>query len=227
MRSTGDAALACGSVFSLIIPMLSNLKMALWRVWSLLHIFRLRLKGMRFGKGCFVDGMPYVRMAKGSRIILGNDVTLASRAHHNPILKHRAALHTLDPSAVIDLHDHSGISGCSLVCSMRISIGEYTIIGPDTLVYDSEGHHYSPETGWRIRTIRTGNPITIGKKCYIGTRCLILSGANIGDNCVIAAGTVVNRDIPAGHYASGNPAVIKPLPRFLGGPGRKKTAPDA
>lgn len=206
--------------------MLVKIKIAIWRLLALTHALPLRIKGVRMGRGCFVDGKPYVRMARGSRIVLGEDVTLVSRMHHNPLVRHRMIMNALTPSAVIELGDHVGASGCSLVCCNRITVGEYTIIGPDTLLYDSEGHHYSPETGWRIRTVRSGRPITIGKKCFIGARCVILSGVTIGDNCVVAAGTVVSQDIPAGHRASGNPATYEPLPKLLGGPGRRKAPVD-
>lgn len=205
---------------------ITKIKISVLRVISSWHRLWLRRRGFRFGPGCFVDGKPSAKVARGSRVELGADVTVISNPRHNPLLSHPASIRTLTPEACIHLADHVGVSGCSLVCCNRITVGEYTIIGPDTLVYDSEGHNYSPETGWRIRTVRSGRPITIGKKCFIGARCIILSGVTIGDNCVVAAGTVVSRDIPAGHRASGNPATYEPLPKLLGGPGRRKAPVD-
>lgn len=205
--------------------MLVKFKIAVLRLISAWRCLWLRRRGFHFGRGCFVDGKPYTRTTRGSRVELGDDVTLISNRRHNPLLSHPMNIRTLSPEARIRLADHVGVSGCSLVCCNSISVGEYTIIGPDTLVYDSEGHNYFPETGWRIRTVRSGRPITIGKKCFIGARCMILSGVTIGDNCVVAAGTVVTQDIPTGHRASGNPATCTPLPKILGGPGRKKIQP--
>lgn len=204
--------------------MLVKLKIAVWKMLGIVAMLPMKWKGVRFGKGCFVDGKPRIRLAKGAKIILGNDVTLISRTHHNPLVEHGVMMSVLEPGAAIELHDHVGVSGCNLVCYNRITVGEYTIIGPGTLLFDSEGHNYVPETGWRVRTVRSGRPITIGKKCFIGARCIILSGVTIGDNCVVAAGTVVTQDIPAGHRASGNPATYEPLPKLLGGPGRKRRA---
>lgn len=204
--------------------MLTRIKLAVLRFLSACNRLRLGRRGFSFGSGCMVNGMPFTKMARGSRVELGNEVTLISNPRHNPLLSHPMSFRTLTPSARIRLADHVGMSGCNLVCCNSISIGEYTIVGPDTLIYDSEGHDYSPEIGWSGRGTRTGRPITIGSKCFIGARCIILSGVTIGDNCVVAAGTVVTQDIPAGHHASGNPATYKPLPKMLGGPGRKKTA---
>jgi maltose O-acetyltransferase len=51
-------------------------------------------------------------------------------------------------------------------------------------------------------------PIHIGKNTWITSRCVILSGVHIGDNCVIGAGSVVTTDIPDNCFAAGNPAKV-------------------
>ena len=202
--------------------MITRIKIAILKFISQFYKLILRKRGFSFGKNCFIDGMPYVKTTKGSRIVLGNNVTLISNQKHNPLLEHPVSIRTLTPEARIELADNSGISGSNIVCCNHISIGEYTIIGPGTLIYDSEGHDYSPEVGWSQRKVRTGRPIRIGSKCFIGARCMIMSGVTIGDNCVIAAGSIISQDIPAGHKASGNPASCSPLPKMLGGVGRRK-----
>ena len=56
-------------------------------------------------------------------------------------------------------------------------------------------------------------PIRIGNDVWIGMRSIILKGVTIGDGAVIAAGSVVTRDVPAGTLYGGNPArFIKELP---------------
>lgn len=202
--------------------MIIRIKITILKLISQFYKIILRKRGFSFGKNCFIDGMPYVKTAKGSRISLGNNVTLISNQKHNPLLEHPVSFRTLTPEARIELADNSGISGSNIVCCNHISIGEYTIIGPGTLIYDSEGHDYSPEVGWSQRKVRTGRPVRIGAKCFIGARCMIMSGVTIGDNCVIAAGSIITQDIPAGHKASGNPASCSPLPKMLGGVGRRK-----
>ena len=53
-------------------------------------------------------------------------------------------------------------------------------------------------------------PVTIGKNCWIGTRCLILPGVTIHDGAVVGAGSVVTKDVPPLAIVAGNPArVIK------------------
>jgi acetyltransferase-like isoleucine patch superfamily enzyme len=48
----------------------------------------------------------------------------------------------------------------------------------------------------------------IGRNCFIGGHALILPGVAIGDGCVIGAGSVVTRDVPAHSVAAGNPARV-------------------
>lgn len=48
-------------------------------------------------------------------------------------------------------------------------------------------------------------PIEIGNNIFIGVNSIILPGVRIGDNSIIAAGTVVNKSIPPGSIVGGNP----------------------
>lgn len=48
--------------------------------------------------------------------------------------------------------------------------------------------------------------VVIGKGVFIGMNTLIVNAVNIGDGAVIGAGSIVNRDIPAGEIWAGNPA---------------------
>ncbi|HWJ03558.1 MAG TPA: acyltransferase [Verrucomicrobiae bacterium] len=76
-----------------------------------------------------------------------------------------------------------------------ISIGANSIIGYNTTVLSHE---------YLIEEFRCGN-VKIGSRVLIGANCTILAGIEIGDNAVVAAGTVVTRDVPAGTMVGGNP----------------------
>lgn len=48
----------------------------------------------------------------------------------------------------------------------------------------------------------------VGRNCFIGGRSLILPGVEIGDNCVVGAGSVVTKSVPPRSVVAGNPAKI-------------------
>lgn len=50
--------------------------------------------------------------------------------------------------------------------------------------------------------------VRIGEDSFIGQKCLILPGVSIGRNCIIGAGSLVNKDIPDNSVAAGVPAKI-------------------
>lgn len=49
-------------------------------------------------------------------------------------------------------------------------------------------------------------PITVGNNVYIGIRTIIMPGVNIGNDCIIAAGSVVTKDVPDHSVIGGVPA---------------------
>jgi acetyltransferase-like isoleucine patch superfamily enzyme len=50
--------------------------------------------------------------------------------------------------------------------------------------------------------------VQIGSNVWIGSGCIILPGVTIGDDTVVAAGSIVTKDIPAGSVAAGVPARV-------------------
>lgn len=57
-----------------------------------------------------------------------------------------------------------------------------------------------------IPDLEITKPITVGNNVFIGVRSIILPGVNIGNDCIIAAGSVVTKDIPDNCVVGGNPA---------------------
>ncbi len=78
-------------------------------------------------------------------------------------------------------------------------------LAPDCGLY-AAGHPFNWEL--RAKGIEYAWPITIGNHVWIGGGTKILGGVTIGDYAVIAAGSVVNKDIPAHVLAGGNPCRV-------------------
>ena len=87
-----------------------------------------------------------------------------------------------------------------------ITIGDYTLIGPNVQIYTPQ--HPMGYMERRI-TQEYAYPVTIGKDCWIGGGAIICPGVTIGDRCIVAAGSVVTRDVPDDSLVAGNPAVVK------------------
>ena len=51
-------------------------------------------------------------------------------------------------------------------------------------------------------------PVSIGRDCWLGANVVVCPGVTIGDNCVIGAGSVVTRSIPANSFAAGVPCKV-------------------
>ena len=56
--------------------------------------------------------------------------------------------------------------------------------------------------------LNSSGRVSIGNNVYIATDVTILKGVSIGDNCIIGAGSMVNRSIPAGSVAVGVPCRV-------------------
>ncbi len=85
-------------------------------------------------------------------------------------------------------------------CREKITIGNNTIISEDVFIMDSDTHS--------INNTQATKPVCIGNNVWIGARSLILKGVKIGDNCVVAAGSVVTKEFPENSLIGGNPARI-------------------
>jgi len=66
---------------------------------------------------------------------------------------------------------------------------------------------------WKKR--RRVAPVTIGDNVFVGHHSLVLPGVTIGDNCIIAAGAVVSKNVPDNCIVAGNPArVVKSIEAY-------------
>ena len=83
--------------------------------------------------------------------------------------------------------------------------GDNVFIAPNC-VFSTAGHPLDVEQ--RNQGLEYAYPITVGDNVWIGASVTVLPGVKIGSNSVIGAGGVVNRDIPEGVVAVGNPCRV-------------------
>jgi acetyltransferase-like isoleucine patch superfamily enzyme len=85
-----------------------------------------------------------------------------------------------------------------------IDIADEVMIGPNVSLITS-GHPLEPS---RRRAFVVAKPIVIGRNVWIAAGATVIGGVTIGENSVVAAGSVVTKDVPANTLVGGNPARI-------------------
>lgn len=108
---------------------------------------------------------------------------------------------------------------CTFVDNQEIRIGNQVMIASNVQIYTAS-HPVLPKErlvpDWKERGttfFRTyARPVVIRDNAWIGGGCIILPGVTVGENSVVGAGSVVNRDVPDNCVAAGNPCrVIRSL----------------
>jgi acetyltransferase-like isoleucine patch superfamily enzyme len=99
---------------------------------------------------------------------------------------------------------HLSSVGAWIICNHSVTIGDDCGLSWGVLVMDSNFHPIHADG----HTLKQDDPITLGNHVYVGARSIILKGTTIGDGSIIAAGSVVTGDIPAGVIAGGIPAKV-------------------
>lgn len=141
-------------------------------------------------------------------------------------------LNTLRPNARIKIGKRCHIGNANLTAAENITIGDDVLIAWGANIVDNDSHSvnwedrkYDAKQFYDDYLIDKNNgiknkdwsnvkvkKIVIGDKAWIGFNSIILKGVNIGEGSVVAAGSVVTKDVPAYTVVGGNPAkVIKKL----------------
>jgi acetyltransferase-like isoleucine patch superfamily enzyme len=88
----------------------------------------------------------------------------------------------------------------------RIEIGEDALFGPRVYITAA---NYDYEQGAPVWSQpRVERDVVIGTDVWLGANVVVLCGVTIGDGCVVAAGSVVTRNLPPGAVAVGAPARV-------------------
>lgn len=94
-------------------------------------------------------------------------------------------------------------SGCRFQDQGGVTIGDDSLIGHNTVLATLD-HGIDPAH----RSDMTPGPIVIGRNVWIGANVTILKGVSVGDNAIVAAASVVTKDVPADAIVVGSPARV-------------------
>lgn len=96
----------------------------------------------------------------------------------------------------------------------RVKIGNHCNFGPNVTIVTPLHPMVAEERrgimckDGKERFLCYAKEVVIGNDCWFGANVVVCPGVAIGDNCVIGAGSVVTRDIPANSFVAGVPAKV-------------------
>ena len=89
-----------------------------------------------------------------------------------------------------------------ITCGGKVEIGEGCTIARDVVIRSYDAHHILDDN------YKNTKDITIGKHVWVGQGAQILKGVTIGDGAIIAAGSIVTKDVPSHSVVAGVPACV-------------------
>lgn len=117
----------------------------------------------------------------------------------------------IGPVGLVEIGDYSFLNDRTEVhCKKHVSIGRYCLIAWAVTIMDTDYHGIG-------KNARQTAPTIVEDGVWIGNNSLITKGLTLGKGCVVAAGSVVTKDVPPFTIVGGNPAkVIREIEPFEG-----------
>ena len=155
----------------------------------------------RLGNNVSIGGQAGI----SGHLKIGDNVTINSDNHGYHVNMYKPCKLLIDRlGGSINIGKNTRIHGSCIHAFKKIHIGNDCLIAANCQIFDANGHHSSAQQ--RHTNNGKAKEIKSGDNVWIGANSIILPGVSIGSNSIIAAGSVVNKSIPADHIAGGNPA---------------------
>jgi acetyltransferase-like isoleucine patch superfamily enzyme len=166
--------------------------------------------GFYSGEKLRIKGKPLIHAWDGATIQVGKNVQLNSRNRgYHVSMYGPVKLFAESKGAIIKIGDNTRIHGSCIHALNNIEIGRNCLIAANCQLIDSNGHDLLLENpAGRIHSKSSGVSVMIEDNVWLGTGCIVLPGVTIGEGSVVAANSVVSRNIPSRVLAGGNPAVV-------------------
>ncbi len=157
---------------------------------------------IRVGKTITIGDNVEINALCADGITLGNNVTIL----RNTIIECTGVIKDLGEGLTIG--NNVGISqNCFIQVRGKVEIGSNVMFGPNVSIF-SENHGFADLIVPMINQPTIRGQVIIEDDVWLGTRAVILSGVRIGKGSIVAAGSVVNKDVPPYAIVAGVPAKI-------------------
>jgi len=158
--------------------------------------------GIHIGAGCIFHGRPRFARHPKSSITIGSRCRFNSSKDSTVLgVNHPCIISTSKEDAEIIIGESCGFTGVSIGASKKIIIGDNVRCGNNTMIMDTDWHWNDPRTG-------PNAPVEIGDNVWLGINVTVMKGVTIGENTVVAAGSIVTKALPPNVIAGGIPAKV-------------------
>jgi acetyltransferase-like isoleucine patch superfamily enzyme len=170
-------------------------------------------EAVQFGDGFYCESAQIFRFVRNNQpgaIILGNHVSC-----------YAGCSFSVGPNGHCKVGDFTLLNGALIMAEDNIEIGSHCLVSWNVGIADSDFHPLQPAQRlvdakalapfYKDRPPRPKlhtAPVIISDNVWIGMNATILKGITIGENSVVAAGSVVTKPVPPNVVVAGNPAVV-------------------
>jgi len=191
------------------------LKIFAWNIKGLLFVGRgVKIdfkKSIYSGKNLILEDRVYINGLSKKGIFFGKNCTVGREA----IILSTGVIRNIGEG--VKIGSNTAIGARNFISGQGgIEIGSDVIMGPDIRIF-SENHNFLNSSKIIKDQGENRKGVKVGDNCWIGANVTILDGVNIGDNSIIAAGSVVNESFKSDVLIGGVPArVLKDLNKDSG-----------
>lgn len=169
--------------------------------------------GVEWGDGFYCETAQifrFMRSKKERAVVLGDHVSC-----------YAGVSFSIGEKGSCSVGDFTLLNGALIMADERIEIGSHCLVSWNVGIADSDFHPIEPAQrridaqalapffeGRPPRPALETRPVKISDNVWIGMNAIILKGVTIGENSVVAAGSVVAKSVPPNVVVAGNPAVI-------------------
>lgn len=159
---------------------LKNLISVIYTFFKFIFIKLLRFRGFDFKLPERFSPSTMINLHRGGKMVFGSRLSI-----------HSGCRLSATRGAELSIGDRTAMNyNCILVARKRISIGKNCTFGPNVIVFDHD-HDFRGNSKMNGSAFKQEDVI-IGNNVWLGANVIVLKGSVIGDNAVVAAGTVVN-----------------------------------